>query len=354
MTDNARRNNGFPDNGTREYGTLGADRTDWQPTASWQAVRERAKLLGELRQFFDSRGFVEIETPLLSHDTVVDRHLHPLTVRSQVSSSPASSPDAPSWLQTSPEFCMKRALAQYRQSIYQITRAFRDEETGRLHNIEFTMLEWYDIGADYQRGMNLLSDLAAAILRLGPATRQSYREAFRQHIQLDPFTCSLAELRTAAPQPAPDFGDDRDGWLDWVLTQLIEPQLGVDRPLILYDYPASQAALACTRPLPDDEPADAGGEVAERFELYVNGIELANGYHELVDAETLTRRSMEENRHRQRDGRQPLPHESRLAAAMRRGFPPCAGVAVGVDRLLMCRLGTTNIRDVLVFPQDRA
>lgn len=333
---------------------------NWVPSADWAVVVQRANLLRDLRSFFDSREFVEIETPVLSHDTVVDRHLDPMSVHSahSVSQAPVSqAPDsqAPTWLQTSPEFGMKRAVAHYGKSVYQITRAFRKSETGRLHNPEFTILEWYQTPANYSDGMHLLSQLAESMLDRGPAKQVSYEDAFLSHTSLNPHSSSISELKRFArpprqpgatgPQP-PDFGDDRDGWLDWLLSEKIQPELGTSQPLILYDYPATQAALAKIAPGPL--------AVAQRFELYVDGIELANGYHELDDAKALAQRTSEQNRLRQSDGSQPLPESSRLVDALASGFPPCAGVALGVDRLLMVKFGAERIQDVLTFPWERA
>jgi lysyl-tRNA synthetase class 2 len=331
--------------------------SDWAPSASWSVVQQRARLLRDLRTFFDQREFVEIETPVLSRDTVVDRHLEPIPVDENARAErPVSSEFR--WLQTSPEFGMKRAVAHYQQSVYQITRAFRLGETGRLHNPEFTILEWYQTPANYEDGMQLLSDLAAAVLDCVPAQRRTYRDAFVEYTGLDPHSSTSAELRQFAchaagtvqppadPGAAPDFGDDCDGWLDWLLSEWVQPRLGEGAPTILCDYPATQAALAKVDPGPPP--------VAQRFELYVDGIELANGYHELDDAEQLARRAADENRLRGMDGRPRLPESSRLIDAMADGFPPCAGVAMGVDRLLMVKLGLDHIDQVLTFPDDRA
>lgn len=323
-------------------------RSDWMPSASWSVVQQRARLLRDLRAFFDERGFVEIETPVLSLDTVVDRHLEPIPVIEN------ARPDSTKcrWLQTSPEFGMKRAVAHYQQSVYQITRAFRLGEVGRLHNPEFTILEWYQTPANYEDGMQLLSDLAETLLDCGPAQRRTYREVFVEYTGLDPHVSTSSELQQFAshaatdPHAAPDFGGDCDGWLDWLLSELVQPRLGEGAPVILCDYPATQAALAKVDPGPPP--------VAQRFELFVNGVELANGYHELDDAEQLARRAAGENRLRALDGRSQLPESSRLIDAMADGFPPCAGVAMGVDRLLMVKLGFDRIDQVLTFPGDKA
>jgi lysyl-tRNA synthetase class 2 len=313
---------------------------DFLPTASLPMLRRRAELLAQVRGFFDSRGFVEVETPLLSHDTVIDRHLDPLAV------TLFSDPRQPGqgqrlWLQTSPEFGMKRLLAAGATAIYQVTRAFRGGEGGRLHNPEFTMVEWYRVGDDYAAGMQLLADLAEHSLHLGPAKRVSYRDAFLQYGQLDPF----GELPKAGTLGlAPDAG--RDLVLDYLLTTRVEPHLGPDGPMILYDYPADQAALARVR---NENPP-----VAERFELYVRGIEIANGYHELLDPAVLRQRNQANNERRAADGKYRLPEDSRLLAAMEHGLPACCGCALGFDRLVMLATGATAIQDVIAFPIDRA
>lgn len=306
-------------------------------------MRLRAELLRRARAFFDSRGFLEVETPLLSADTVVDRHLDPFAV--EVGGGRRY------WLQTSPEFGMKRLLVAGGEAIYQITRVFRREELGPLHNPEFTMVEWYRTGQDMAGGMQLLSDLAESLLARGPAERLSYAEAFQRYVGLDPHTATLAELRAAAPARgviAPESlrADDRDGWLDILLVELVQPHLGLDRPAIVYDYPAGQAALAQVRPGPPP--------VAERFELYVSGIELANGYHELLDPAVLRRRNAENNRLRQADGKEPLPEESRLLAAMESGLPSSVGAALGFDRVVMLAAGAKRLEEVIAFPFNRA
>jgi elongation factor P--(R)-beta-lysine ligase len=315
---------------------------DFLPTATLDMLRRRAELLRQVRQFFDSRGFLEVETPILSHDTVVDRHLDPIPVT--LFAEPRQ-PERGSklWLQTSPEFCMKRVLAGGATAIYQITKAFRGgPEKGPEHNPEFTIVEWYRVGDDYAAGMQLLSDLAEAILGAGSAERVTYREAFQRQVGFDP-------LLPGATLPLPmgiEPDADRDLILDDWLSSLVSPYLGPDRPVILHDYPASQAALARVRP--GDPP------VAERFELYFRGIELANGYHELLDPAILRERNRTNNTERFADDKYLLPEESRLLAAMDHGLPACSGCALGFDRLVMVATGTKSIQEVMAFPIDRA
>lgn len=326
------------------------DRDAFAPSAPLENLRRRADLLRRLRKFFEERGFWEVETPLLSADTVVDRHLDPLPV---TLFDDAREPQIgrTQWLQTSPEFGMKRLLAAGADAIFQVTRAFRGGERGRLHNPEFTIVEWYRLGDDLRRGMDLLSDLAESLLSCGRAKRITYRQAFWDHVQLDSHTATIDELIAAATrhgQHPPESFDrkDRDAWLDWLLTERVEPKLGLNRPTILHDYPPSQAALAKIR---DDEPP-----VAERFELYFRGVELANGYRELCDPAVLIQRNRIANRQRAADGRYLLPDDSRLLAAMRHGLPESTGCALGFDRLVMLALGATDIAQVMAFPSEIA
>jgi lysyl-tRNA synthetase class 2 len=323
---------------------------DFLPTASWENLRLRARLLGKVRQFFDARGFLEVETPILSADIVVDRHLDPFVVPLDDCPRIGSAPRR-FWLQTSPEFGMKRLLAAGAEAIYQVTRAFRQGEQGPLHNPEFTMVEWYRAGDGMSEGMQLLSDLCDCLLERGPAETISYAEVFALHTGVDPHAASAAGLAARVralgiAAPASLAADDRDGWLDLLVSERVQPNLGLGRPVIVYDYPASQAALARVRP--------GSPPVAERFELYVSGIELANGYHELVDAATLRERNRRNNALRQSDGKSPLPEESRLLAAMEAGMPAATGVAMGFDRVAMLAAGASDIGQVLAFPFDRA
>ena len=321
---------------------------DFRPTANWTNLRLRADLLRRLRDFFHTRGFLEVETPLLAADTVVDRHLDPFPVR--IDADPTG-PDRTYWLQTSPEFAMKRLLAAGAEAIYQVTRAFRQGELGPLHNPEFTIVEWYRPGDDMTRGMQLLSDLCDELLELGPAEQISYQEAFQRYVGIDPHTSDMPSIRAAAEScdvciPTRIRDDDRDGWLDLLLSERVGPRLGIDRPTIMFDYPASQAALARVRH--EDPP------LAERFELFISGVELANGYHELLDPAILRERNAKSNYQRGLDGTSRLPEESRLLTAMDSGLPASTGVALGFDRLVMLAAGAKRLDEVIAFPFDRA
>jgi lysyl-tRNA synthetase class 2 len=319
------------------------------PSASLGRLRLRAELLARVRQFFAQRDFLEVETPILSADVTVDRHLDPL---STVLANDPRQPDIGRrlWLQTSPEFGMKRLLAAGATAIYQITRAFRGGEIGPLHNPEFTMIEWYRVGDDMAAGISLLSDLCTALLGTPAAERVSYAAAFQRFVGVDPHLVDVEQLAAAAQRlnfavPA-SLGEDRDAWLNILLAQCVEPNLGKSSPTILYDYPASQAALAKIR--------SGTPPVAERFELYVRGIELANGYHELLDAAELRRRNAAANVARKSDGKPPLPEQSRLLEAMDAGLPACTGVAFGFDRAVMLAAGAKSLAEIMAFPIDRA
>jgi lysyl-tRNA synthetase class 2 len=316
--------------------------SDFLPSASIEMLQRRADLLRQIRRFFDNRGFFEVETPVLSRDTVVDRHLDPLSV---TLFTDARQPEVGEklWLQTSPEFGMKRLVAAGAEAIYQIGRAFRGGEVGALHNPEFTMVEWYRVGDGYEAGMQLLGELAGEIFG-GEVERVTYREAFVRYAGVDPWGEIDREMLgrlEACPTDA-----EKDVVLDYLQTTVVEPQLGKQRPVIVYDYPASQSALARVR---EGKPP-----VAERFELYYRGVELANGYHELLDPAVLRQRNRENNALRVADGKYALPEESRLLAAMEQGLPACSGCALGFDRLVMVATGAQTVQEVIAFGVERA
>jgi lysyl-tRNA synthetase class 2 len=312
-------------------------------------IRQRAELLRQLRQFFDSRGFLEVQPPCLSRNCVVDAYIDPIEVSTDQFRLGIDLP-GPFFLQTSPEAAMKRMLAAGAPSIYSLGPVFRAGERGEMHNLEFTMLEWYEVGGELDDGIRLLGELATEMLGHDSYDVCSYRKLFHESLGLDPIDADLETLRgqvgkiDAALAQAVD--DDRDMLLDILLSQVIQPSLGLHHPLIVKDYPLSQAALA--RPSAEDP------QCAARFELFAEGIEVANGYDELVDADVLLERATSANEKRSRAGRRPLPVESPLIGAMRSGLPPCAGVALGVDRLLMIRTGEKSIADVISFPIESA
>ena len=318
----------------------------FRSSATIDSLRQRAKIVRDIRQFFDARDFFEVDTPVISHDIVVDRNLEPISIDGNQFGS-ACACGKTFWLQTSPEFAMKRLLASGATSIYQIAHAFRSGERGNRHNPEFAMLEWYRVGDDMQAGMQLLSDFARSILNTQPAEFLSYAEAFQRFAGCNVLTGSSKELHSTAAKNQLDISairdlEDLDEWRNLLLAELVEPNLGVRRPAIVYDWPASQSALAIVR---GEQPP-----VAERFELYINGVELANGYHELLDASELLSRNQKINQQRESDGKRSLPAESLLLEAMQSGMPSCSGVALGVDRLVMLALNKSSIDEVIPFP----
>jgi len=327
---------------------------DFLPTANWANLRLRAVLAQRVREFFESRGFLAVETPLLSNEIVVDQNLEAFsTIYAGDPRQPTSG--AKLWLQTSPEAAMKRLLvagvSEGVDAIYQITRSFRNGERGDRHNPEFTMVEWYRVGDDMPAGMELLDELCQTLLGRGPAKRTTYAEAFAQHVGIDAHRATVAEMAAVAsqrglPVPAGYEAADRDTWLNLLLGELVEPQLGFTAPELLCDYPASQAALAVLR---GDAPP-----VAERFELYVDGIELANGFHELTDPAVLRQREQIENAVRLADHRPELPGAARLIAALEHGLPRSTGVALGFDRVVMLAAGAKSIDEVIAFPLERS
>jgi lysyl-tRNA synthetase class 2 len=310
-------------------------------------------MLAATRAFFTARNFLEVDTPLLSNESVVDHHLDPLMVT--LFGDPRQPHQGPTlYLQTSPELAMKRLLAAGFPSVYQICKAFRGGEAGERHNPEFTIAEWYGVGDTYEQGMTLLGDLVQHVLGCQPPQRISWREMFLRYAAIDPANATLNAWRAAAKHLLPQTIDEAwqnetsiDAWCDLVLTQVIEPKLGQDQPTIVYDYPATQSALAQVR-------ADQDWPVAERFELYIDGVELANGYHELLDAEVLAQRIAQNNAARRTDGKPELPVPGRLLSAMKQGLPPCTGCALGFDRLVMIATKAKSIAEVMAFSTDRA
>lgn len=309
-------------------------------TANPERLARRSDLLCALRLFFLERDFVEVETPLLSGEVIPELHIEPIRVTGD---------RAPLWLQASPELHMKRLVAEGMEAIFQVTRSFRGRERGPLHNPEFTLVEWYRTGDDMHAGIEFLGELLQALLATEPTARTSYAAAFEKHVGVDPHRATPEQLASRAAEldvavPATMRTDDRDEWLNLLLAMKVEPELGRAGPEILFDYPESQAALA-TIALRED-----GMRVAERFELYWQGVELANGYHELTDADELRQRLVAVNVARVADGRERLPLPESLLAAMQKGLPASAGCALGFDRLAMLACGAETIGDVIAFP----
>ena len=317
----------------------------WRPSASLANLRLRAALLTRARAFFAARGVLEVETPVLSAGAVTDPQIESL--RTEIAGL-----SGVRYLGTSPEFAMKRLLAAGSGDIYQICRVFRDGERGRWHNPEFTIVEWYRLQHDDAALMNEIDDFLAAVLApyrpFERAERLTYAAAMERHAGIDIWSASDAQLTAAAAAHGLECppGLDRDGRLDLLMALVVGPRLGRRRPTFLCDYPASQAALARLKP---GLPA-----VAARFELYIDGLELANGFHELTSAADQRGRFMRELALR-RDRGQREPHiDEGLLAALAAGLPDCAGVALGFDRLIAVAAGASSLGEVLAFPIDRA
>ncbi len=317
----------------------------WRPTADSSALRRRAALLGAARAFFAERGVLEVETPILSWAAVSDPQIESLATR--VAGMPA-----PAYLCTSPEYAMKRLIAAGSGDIYQICKVFRDGERGRWHNPEFTLIEWYRLGFDDAALMSEVEALIGCMLRphrrLEPAERLSYSAAMRRHAGVDAHCATDAELNEAARRHgvACHADLDRDAKLDLLMGLVVGPRLGVERPCFVCDYPASQAALARLKP---GQPP-----VAARFELYLNGVELANGFHELADAFEQRARFNQDLASRRARGQVEPPLDERLMAALSAGMPDCAGVALGFDRLAAIALGLPGLAGAMAFTIDNA
>jgi len=333
---------------------MSAPGDDWRPSASPERLRQRAALLQRAREFFAARALTEVDTPLVVNAPVSDVHIHSATVR--LSADPAAAA-APLYLHTSPEYAMKRLLAAGSGDIYQICHVVRGFECGRLHNPEFTLIEWYRVGFSLPRLMEEVEALVRELLGTnapGASERISYRDAFLREFGLDPLSAPETALAQAA-QPlalggagatsATGLGMSRDDWLELLMGAIVGPRLGSGTLTIVHSYPASQAALARL------DPADP--RVAQRFELYCAGIELANGFHELASPAEQRARFAADNAQRRRLGLPVSQLDERLLAALTQ-LPDCTGVALGFDRTLMLAVGATSIEEVLAFPTARA
>jgi elongation factor P--(R)-beta-lysine ligase len=319
---------------------------DFQSVASIENLKRRAALLSTARRFFDERGFVEVQTPVLSRDTIIDRHLDPIEVPMQLPGNPSTN-----WyLQTSPEQSMKRLLASGAGSIYQIGPVFRAFEKGPLHNPEFTMLEWYEVGAGLEQGLQLLDRLLQSLLKIHMTKRVRFEHAFQAATNLDLFGSSTSALaRWCVARGLVDresWSDDWDDWVNLIFSECVQSTLGHDEAVLVTHFPVSQAALACVC---QDDP-----RVAERYEAFYHGVELANGYHELLDADQLLARAIMANEQRIRDGKKALPLQNRVLDAMRAGIPSSCGCALGFDRVAMLACGETEVERVMAFTADNA
>ena len=306
----------------------------WQPSASISALKERAQFYGYIRDFFKVRDVLEVETPLLSLAAVSDANLLPMVLNCL---------GKPRYLHTSPEYPMKRLLASGSGDIYQVCKVFRDEELGKRHNPEFSMLEFYRLNFNLPTLQDEVAQLVGDYLKIQKRLDLSYRQALIKYADIDPFLATDEEL---AHQVEPFVGSlklTRDECLDIVMSHIVEPALPKDVLVFIFGYPASQAALAQTY------ENDSGNIIAQRFELYVNGLELANGYQELTDIQEQQRRFDFERAKNENDNAQPRPMDQYFLDALQHGLPECSGVALGLDRILMLKLEKQSISEVLSF-----
>lgn len=323
-----------------------SDTANWQPSAPIANLLKRAAIMAEIRRFFSDRGVLEVETPAMSQATVTDIHLFPFQTRFV---GPGAAQGLDLYLMTSPEYHMKRLLAAGSGPIFQLCRSFRNEEAGRHHNPEFTMLEWYRPHYDMYRLMNEVDDLLQQVLDCGAAETLSYQQAFIRHLEVDPLSADKTQLREVADKlgvgDLANREEDRDTLLQLLFMMGVEPHIGKEKPAFVYHFPASQAALA--------EISTEDHRVAERFEVYFKGIELANGFRELTDSREQRQRFEQDNRKRAARGLPQQPIDTYLLDALAHGLPDCSGVALGVDRIMMLAMNAESLSEVIAFPVDR-
>lgn len=324
-------------------------RQDWRPACSLESMRLRARMLAEIRRFFAERSVLEVETPLLSHSIGTDPQLQFFTAEYCLPPRRQTL-----FLQTSPEFAMKRLLAAGSGSIYQIGKAFRNGESGRFHNPEFTLLEWYRVGFNLSRLMDEIADLVSGLFVNRPlqeTQRRSYRDVFISFTGLDPLVFSYQDYCAVAracdlPEAVDICGQDHALWLDFLFSHKVQPHLGKNAVCMVYGYPACQSSLA--------RISEHNEQITERVELFIDGVELGNGYYELTDAEEQSKRFDKELAIRQQQKLPASVKDQYLIDALAAGLPECSGMAIGLDRLLMLLSASASIDDVLGFPIDRA
>ena len=321
---------------------------DWWPSTNLACLHARAEMLATIRDYFAEQQVLEVDTPSLSRAANTDLNIDSITANYY---GPSALAEGPLYLHTSPEFPMKRLLASGSGAIYQVCKVFRDGEYGRYHNPEFSLLEWYRPGFDHHA---LIDEVDALInLILGPSSialrKLTYQQAFINTVGFDPLINDSATFRSCAQQHGMNVvgmnDASHDEWLDLLMDQAVIPALGKGR-LFIIDYPASQASLA--RLDPNDK------RFAQRFELYIDGIELANGFYELTDAVLQRQRFEDDNKKRQYAAKPMMPIDNNFIDALEAGLPDCAGVALGLDRLLMLKTGASDIKQVLAFPFEKA
>jgi len=327
------------------------DLMSWQATLSWEDAKTKAVILQKIRAFFFGRGVIEVDTPLLCESTVTDVYLEAFKTSFHFSSDTNINIASDKYLQTSPEYCMKRLLASGYQSIYQLSKAFRHEAKGRYHNPEFTILEWYRLGFSQMDLICEVSDLLKDVLDCDEPNIQTYQDVFIEHVQIDPLNRNIDELHDCIikANKASDWlleEDDIDVLLQFIMAEMIEPKIGQSTPFFIYNFPVTQASLAKES---HDDP-----RVAERFECYYKGVELVNGFCELTDANEQEKRFTDDNQKRQSLGLEVKEIDYKFIKALKSGIPACSGVALGVDRLLMLALDKGSIDEVITFTIDRA
>lgn len=314
---------------------------NWHPSASPENLRKRAEMLAKIRSFFSEKNVLEVETPLLGHSTVTDVYIQSLQLNTKIRGKSKTL-----YLQTSPEYAMKRLLGSGIGPIYQICKAFREGESSTRHNPEFTMLEWYRPGYSMTDMMDEVEQLLVELLACEPISRYSYREVFLEKLDIDPHAITLEDLEVVTRERIDIYGGDlgKTDYLQLLMAHVIEPMLAEN--FFVYDFPVGQAALA------KFEEDEMGVTVAKRFELFCEGMEIANGYYELIDADEQRGRFRLDVEKRKKLNLPVYIADEKLLAALDAGIPQSAGVAIGVDRLLMLLLGSSNISDVISFTTD--
>ncbi len=318
--------------------------SNWNPNTTIETLKCRAKLLNIARQFFQDNHFLEVDTPCLSQSTTPDPNIESFT--SQYNQQQY-------YLHTSPEFPMKRLLASGSGAIYQICKVFRQGEAGCNHNPEFTLIEWYQPGIYYRDLMEQLDDFIRLLLKgnlqLNETVLLTYQQAFEQYAGFNPLMVSSEQLHAVILENNIQLHEQtltHNAYLDLIMSYIVQPALPKNKPVFIYDYPVTQAALANVR--------RGDVDIAERFELFINGLELANGYQELLDATEQQQRFENENRQRLVAGQQTIPVDDYLISALQQGMPMVSGVALGFERVLMLATGKDSIRDVIAFTMDKA
>jgi lysyl-tRNA synthetase class 2 len=312
----------------------------WRPSASIELLHKRAAFFKAIRAFFNARHYLEVETPIMAQFGITDVYLANIksTFRNKTY-----------YLQTSPEYHMKRLLAAGSGPIFQLARVFRDDELGRWHNPEFTLLEWYQLHINHHQLMDEVDALLQALLHCPPMIRKTYQEVFRATCDIDPLSADIQVLKAVLKRfeldnVLPNDENDRDQYLFLLMSHVVEPALAREEsPTAVFNFPSSQAALA---------RVEHG--IAERFEIYYRGVELANGFHELTDVSAQHARFEADNRLRKEKGFEEKPTDTYLLEALSYGLPPCSGVALGVDRLLALALKESSIAKVMAFDFARA